>query len=250
MTKIHKDIIIDGTIQHSDGGSPNEVFTTDGGRANKLTERTAKLVSNTSQYTVVAEDFVSNKLVFTAEGDVQVDVIINDAVAPDNSAALEIISAGNHVLNFVAGTGVTLTPTNNCILKTIGIGSIVSVNAEQTTSEFVVAGSLQYEGELSNSRPIKTISSNYTLVSEDRAAWLRFNSSTAITVTVPDAVFSAGDEILGDNQGGGEVTFTAGTGATVDINAMKQPIYMQASVIGVKFRTASNSLLFGQLKPI
>lgn len=230
----------------------NKNFGTTAGtvmEGNAVTKRTAKVITNTTQYTPIAEDYVSKRLIFTADLGETINININDSVAPDISGALEIVSAGNHLLNFVAGTGITLTPTANCILKTIGIGSLVSVTPEDVVTSMIVAGSLEYTSELSSSRPIKTISAGtYTLAAEDKGAWLRF--TVACTVTVPDVVFAAKDEILGDVSGTGDVTFVAGTGVTINKVASRQAVIPPQGVIGLKFRTAAISILFGSLKSI
>lgn len=56
----------------------------------------------------------------------------------------------------------------------------------------------------------------YTLAATDKDGVVTANNASAITVTIDDAVFAAGDRITVLQKGAGQVTFAAGTGVTIN----------------------------------
>ena len=56
----------------------------------------------------------------------------------------------------------------------------------------------------------------YTLVLTDADNVVTANNASAITVTVPPAVFAAGDRITVIQKGAGQVTFAQGSGVTIN----------------------------------
>ncbi|MFP9117059.1 hypothetical protein ACLI08_04635 [Flavobacterium sp. RNTU_13] len=91
----------------------------------------------------------------------------------------------------------------------------------------------------------------YALTVADTNYWLSFNNTIALTVHIPEEVFSAGTLIEGDASGTAQVSFTAAPNVT-----LQQPTGElartagQYSVFGIKFRSASEALLFGRLELI
>ena len=55
----------------------------------------------------------------------------------------------------------------------------------------------------------------YTLAATDKDGVVTANNASAITVTIDDAVFAAGDRITVIQKGAGQVTFAAGSGVTI-----------------------------------
>ena len=55
----------------------------------------------------------------------------------------------------------------------------------------------------------------YTLAATDKDGVVTANNAGAITVTIDDAVFAAGDRITVIQKGAGQVTFAAGAGVTI-----------------------------------
>lgn len=55
----------------------------------------------------------------------------------------------------------------------------------------------------------------YTLAASDIAKWVTCSNASAITVTVPPSVFSAGNVINLQQIGAGQVTFAQGSGVTI-----------------------------------
>lgn len=57
---------------------------------------------------------------------------------------------------------------------------------------------------------------SYTLVADDLYRPVAMNNASANTVTVPDAVFKAGDRVLIIQAGAGSTTLAAGSGVTLN----------------------------------
>jgi len=55
----------------------------------------------------------------------------------------------------------------------------------------------------------------YTLVGTDLAKWVTCSNGSAITVTIPPSIFSAGNTINVQQTGTGQVTFSQGAGVTI-----------------------------------
>jgi hypothetical protein len=108
----------------------------------------------------------------------------------------------------------------------------------------------QIEDFVAGSRDLKTVSTTtYTLVSEDATKWLRFTNASGCTVTVPDAVFTAEQELEGDAKGG-DVIFSQGTGFTLNKVVTKKAEIPVQGVFGMRFRAANEAIIFGSLKPL
>ncbi|MGV3459917.1 MAG: hypothetical protein ACO1N9_05610 [Flavobacterium sp.] len=105
-------------------------------------------------------------------------------------------------------------------------------------------------------KPIKTITSSstgfsgntYTLQPDDDKKWLMFNLPSAFTILIPAGVFAAGAEFEGHIEGLGQATFEGGNGVSRDYSGgYVNKIHGRYSVFGIKFRTASQVLIFGEL---
>lgn len=155
--KLHKATALPGTPENNsvyfikEGTNEFKIYVTDtSGTAYSLAtgDREIKLVSNTSQYTVVAEDYKSKILVFDADvAGAEIDVIINNGVATVLTDELIIYSAADHVLNFTEGTGITLKTTAGNLLKSANDGdsiAILGVKPLLNLTTFAVYGTLEF----------------------------------------------------------------------------------------------------------
>lgn len=105
-------------------------------------------------------------------------------------------------------------------------------------------------------KPVKTVTSatagfsgnTYTLQPDDDKKWLMFNVDVAFTVYIPAGVFASGTEFEGHIEGTGQAIFTVAEGITQHYSGgYINKSYGRYSVFGLKFRTASRILLFGEL---
>ena len=82
---------------------------------------------------------------------------------------------------------------------------------------------------------VKDIAANYTVLAADENTTLRSTSATAITITIPN-VFNVGERLDVVQFGAGQITFAAGSGATLNSNGAKlktQGQYAGATILCV-----------------
>jgi len=88
----------------------------------------------------------------------------------------------------------------------------------------------------------------YTLVAGDVGEYVTLNNASAITLTVPDAVFSAGDQVNLVQLGAGQVTIAAGSGVTLRSEGSKLKMKGQYAVATLLFLSASEAVVLGNLE--
>lgn len=85
-----------------------------------------------------------------------------------------------------------------------------------TGADSTVTGPTGPTGPVGVATSVATISgTTYSLLSGDDGTFIRSTSDTAVTVTV-DNVFSAGQSCIFYKKGAGNITFTAGSGVTLE----------------------------------
>jgi hypothetical protein len=87
----------------------------------------------------------------------------------------------------------------------------------------------------------------YTLVVGDVGEYVTLNNASPITLTVPNAVFSAGDTVNVVQLGAGQVTIAAGAGATVNSQGAKLKLAGQYAAATILFTSSSAAIVFGNL---
>ena len=119
---------------------------------------------------------------------------------------------------------ITTTSTNTLTNKTISggtlTGSLTAGGGVGTSGQVLssTGSGVQWTttSSVSLNLGISTQSgTTYTLVSGDTNSLVQANNASAITVTVPPSVFSAGNQINLQQIGAGQVTFAAGSGVTI-----------------------------------
>jgi hypothetical protein len=161
------------------------------------------------------------------------DIAYRSAVSNTNTR-LGIGSAGQ-VLTVAAGVPSWATPTTGDI-EGITTGTDSGLSGGVTSGTAVLRLKLEFDAETGTT---------YTLVAENLNQLVTLNNASAITLTVPPSVFSAGDVINIAQIGAGQVTLAEGagvtitsTGATADAPALRAQ-YSAASIIC----TASDTFL-------
>jgi hypothetical protein len=86
----------------------------------------------------------------------------------------------------------------------------------------------------------------YTLVAGDVGEYVTLNNASAITLTVPASVFSAGDTVNLIQLGAGQVT-VVGSGVTINSEGGKTKLKGQYAVATLLFTSASVAVLLGNL---
>jgi hypothetical protein len=91
----------------------------------------------------------------------------------------------------------------------------------------------------------------YTLAATDKDAVVTASNASAITVTVNDSVFVAGDRITVVQIGAGQVTFAAGSGVTIvstGATAAAPALRAQYSAATVIAQSASSFIIVGDVE--
>jgi len=87
----------------------------------------------------------------------------------------------------------------------------------------------------------------YTLVIGDVGEYVTLNNASPITLTVPASVFSAGDTVNVIQLGAGQVTLSAGVGATLNSQGSKLKLTGQYAAATILFTSATAAVVFGNL---
>lgn len=91
---------------------------------------------------------------------------------------------------------------------------------------------------------------SYTLAATDKDAVVTASNSSAITVTINNSVFAAGDRITVVQTGAGQVTFAAGSGVTIvstGATAAAPKLRAQYSAATVIAQSASSFIIVGDV---
>lgn len=254
--KLHKVLTLPGTPEANavyfvkEGTTQFKVYVTDSsGVAMEqdvgALKRSLKTIPSTTGYTPIAEDYTDFILVMTGDtAGAEMDVTLDD-VAADLNGELIIYSAANHVLNFVAGTGVTLKTTAGNLLKSANDGdsmALIGVKPLELTSTLGVYGTLEFTSAAitEESDPIFTAHAAYGITATDITNWDAKLDMPSVSTATPDNLlgFEAGvekfvglhDFLVFNQLYEQKQTLTSGTGAvTVSYgNNTLQPADMTA----------------------
>jgi hypothetical protein len=149
------------------------------------------------------------------------------------NTALPIGSAGQ-VLTVAAGVPSWATPTGD--IEGIATGTDSGLSGGATSGTVTLRLKLEFDAETGTT---------YTLLAANLNQLVTLNNASAITLTVPPSVFSAGDVINIAQIGAGQVTLSQGAGVTINSTGATATApklrarYSAASIIC----TASNTFL-------
>jgi len=135
--------------------------------------------------------------------------------------------------------------------------SFTGLNAEltvDTTKKTVVV----HDGSTAGGTPLAKernplnaqTGTSYTLAATDKDAVVTASNSSAITVTINNSVFAAGDRITVVQTGAGQVTFAAGSGVTIvstGATASAPKLRAQYSAATVIAQSASSFIIVGDV---
>jgi hypothetical protein len=88
---------------------------------------------------------------------------------------------------------------------------------------------------------------SYTLVATDNGQVVEMNKATANTLTVPQNIFSAGQQVLVTQYGAGQTTIAAGAGVTLRSSGGKLKLTNQYATATLIFISASEAYVSGNL---
>jgi len=145
------------------------------------------------------------------------------------------IGSAGQVLTVAAGVPSWATPTTGDI-EGVTTGTDSGLSGGATSGTVTLRLKLEFDAETGTT---------YTLVAANLNQLVTLNNASAITLTVPPSVFSAGDVINIAQIGAGQVTLSQGAGVTINSTGATatapklRAIYSAASIIC----TASNTFL-------
>ena len=115
--------------------------------------------------------------------------------------------------------------------------------AKQTFTTGQVLTAAQMNSLQSNdfNQTVSVKTAAYTLVAADKGTRIEFNTSGGVTCTVNMGLFDAGDTVVIQNRGAGDVTVTAGTATVNTAGSLVISQYQSATLY---FISASASILF------
>jgi hypothetical protein len=95
-------------------------------------------------------------------------------------------------------------------------------------------------------KPPHEVTNNYTLVADDAHRTVEAKKATALTITVPPNVFSAGQKLKVLQSGAGQVTFAQGSGVTINSPTTLKTTGQWATVT-LEFRSPVLAVLSGNI---
>lgn len=106
---------------------------------------------------------------------------------------------------------------NNEATNPVALTDVVPMDRDPSGTPVTEQRTWDQIRSLLDSRTINTqTGTSYTLVASDRFEPVVMDNASANTVTVPDAVFSAGNRVLIVQAGAGSTTIAAGSGFTLN----------------------------------
>jgi hypothetical protein len=127
----------------------------------------------------------------------------------------------------------------------VGGGTRIDASPLNRLEDGLVAAAAVADGVATQAINTQT-GTTYTLVASDAGKLLKLTNAAAITLTVPNAVFTAGQRIDVIVGGAGMVTVAAGAGATVN-GTPSLVSRAQWSALTVLFLSASQAVVIGDL---
>lgn len=126
-------------------------------------------------------------------------------------------------------------------------GTPTAPSAARYTNTTQLATTEQVYDTVTNVPENARTTTTYTLASSDRGKAVTLSNASAITLTVPAAVFSGGDRVDILQYGAGQVTVAAGAGLTLRSSGSKLKLAGQYSGATIWFKSATEAILIGDI---
>jgi|LauGreDrversion4_2_1035121.scaffolds.fasta_scaffold77563_3 hypothetical protein len=127
------------------------------------------------------------------------------------------------------------------------IGTLVNDVSTNKTYKWSGSSWVQYATQKVLDLSLSRKTDSYTLVAADNGQVVEMNKATANTLTVPQNIFTAGQQVLVTQYGAGQTTIAAGSGVTLRSDGGKLKINTQYSSATILFISATEAYVFGNL---
>jgi hypothetical protein len=130
---------------------------------------------------------------------------------------------------------------------TVETGTLVTSTNNQKTYKWDGNSWVVYTAQEVLDLTLSRKTDSYTLVATDNGQVVEMNKATANTLTVPQNIFTAGQQVLVTQYGAGQTTIAAGSGVTLRSDGGKLKINSQYSSATILFISATEAYVFGNL---
>jgi hypothetical protein len=130
---------------------------------------------------------------------------------------------------------------------TATVGALVVNTSSNTTYRWNGSAWATYTVQKVIDLTLSRKTDSYTLVAADNGQVVEMNKATANTLTVPQNIFTAGQQVLVTQYGAGQTTIAAGSGVTLRSDGGKLKINTQYSSATILFISATEAYVFGNL---
>jgi len=127
------------------------------------------------------------------------------------------------------------------------VGTLVTAVKNNTTYRWNGTSWVTYTQQKVIDLSLSRKTDSYTLVAADNGQVVEMNKATANTLTVPQNIFTAGQQVLITQYGAGQTTIAAGSGVTLRSDGGKLKINSQYSSATILFISATEAYVFGNL---
>jgi hypothetical protein len=127
------------------------------------------------------------------------------------------------------------------------VGTLVTAVKNNTTYRWDGSTWVTYTQQKVIDLSLARKTDSYTLVATDNGQVVEMNKATANTLTVPQNIFTAGQQVLITQYGAGQTTIAAGSGVTLRSDGGKLKINSQYSSATILFISATEAYVFGNL---
>jgi hypothetical protein len=213
----------------------------------------------TSETGIVKENgtihYIGGKLKYHAEGDIKdvgVGVDYGMTVLDRITAVPSSPTVGDRYL-FASGTYAGVIEWNGSfwgyVLENTAatVGTLVTAVKNNTTYRWSGSAWATYTQQKVIDLSLSRKTDSYTLVATDNGQVVEMNKATANTLTIPQNIFTAGQQVLITQYGAGQTTIAAGSGVTLRSDGGKLKINSQYSSATILFISATEAYVFGNL---
>lgn len=176
-------------------------------------------------------------------------VATGEVLDVDIAAVGSAVSIEASQITDVTATAAELNILDGVTADATELNVLDGITATTTELNYTDGVTSSIQTQLDSKAPLaqsqKAQSTNYTLQTSDNGNIVK--ASGTITITVPDAVFSAGERVDIINEGSGVITFAAGSGFTILSKDSALTLDAQYKAATLVFETASQAFLIGDI---